>query len=409
MSKQTIVLKTRSYHPCVMLALMASLLCILPGCRTKSQTGSASTEGISERGRGTGGDSAQVERKKIPEPSGAVRIAGVSLDMLQKAKLHYLWSVNLSMGRANEIRQLFYHDGQLFILTDDNVLSVYNGAKGTPRWSVVLGPPKNSCSPAQFYKDRLLFMVGRRFVEVRQKDGQILRNMDIKYSATTSVARSDDKLFVGSSDRRFYALRLRDGVPLWQNFCNGLPIGNIILTNDMVYFVTRDNMLYVSLTEERNLVWKYQADGSVPGVVVDNNQCLLPSADTNLYCFHPQSGDILWRYMAGGPLEELPVLTKKAIYQPVAHKSLICLERQPGDPMGKLRWELPDGYCLLAENGPVSYCMTLRKELTAMSNVTGKALVSFYVPNMDLCARNNEDALIFLASKSGSIVALAPH
>ena len=44
-----------------------------------------------------------------------------------------------------------------------------------------------------------------------------------------------------------------------------------------------------------------------------------------------------------------------------------------------------------------------------MSNVTGKMLLSFYVPNMDLYARNNEDALIFLASESGSIVTLAPN
>ncbi len=144
-------------------------------------------------------------------------------------------------------------------------------------------------------------------------------------------------------------------------------------------------------------------------MIVDNNQCFLPSADTNLYCFDPQRGRTLWRYMAGGSLEELPVLTEKAIYQPVAHKSLVCLERQPNDPAGKLRWELPEGYCLLAENGPVSYCMTLQKELTVMSNVTGKSLLSFYVPNMDLYARNNEDALIFLASTSGSIVTLAPN
>lgn len=408
MFKQTTYSTAGSYRPYIAVILMLSLLCILSGCRSKNQPRSTPVQGAPDRSPGTVGTSTQIESPHIMETTGAARIAGISLDTLEKSNLHGLWSIHLPMGRATEIEQFFYHNGQLFVLTDDNVLSAYDGATGSPHWSQTLASPKISCSPAQFYKDRLLFMAGRTFVEIRQ-DGTILQNIDVKFPVTTSAARSNDKFFVGSSNRRFYALRLRDGVRLWQNFCNDIPIGNITLTSEMVYFVTRDNMLYVSTTDERNLVWKFQAEGPVSGVIVDNNQCLLPSSDTNLYCFHPRRGDILWKYMAGGCLEELPVLTETAIYQPVAHKSLVCLERRPNDPMGKSRWELPDGYCLLAENDNLSYCMTLRKELTVMSNATGKAIISFYVPNMDLYARNNENALIFMASKSGSIVALAPN
>ena len=395
MSKQTSNSTTRSYHLFVAAALQLSILCILSGCRSESQP-------VSPR-------PSQSDSSAVSERTDAIRVAGISLDTLQKADLHYVWSVRLPMGRATEIRQFFYHNGQLFVLTDDNVLYAYDGAKGAPNWTAILAPSKSPCSQAQFYRDRLLFMVGRTFVEVRQEDGEILRTMDLKHSVTTSVARSDDTIYLGSGNRAIYALRHSDGIPLWQNYCKDVPIGNITRTTEMVYFVTRDNMLYVSWMDERRLVWDFKADGPVPGMIVDNNQCFLPSADTNLYCFDPRRGDILWKYMAGGPLEELPVLTQNAVYQPVAHKSLVCLERQPNDPAGKLRWELPDGYCLLAENGPVSYCMTFRKELAVMSNVTGKRLLSFYVPNMNLYARNNEDALIFLASRSGSIVTLAPN
>ena len=379
-------------------ALTFSFLLIFSGCHGKSRPVSPPPEA-----------SSPTESSAISDMSGTLRVAGISLETLKKADLHYVWSSRLPRGRATEIRQFFYHKGQLFVLTDDNMLYAFDGSRGTTNWPASLAPSKRPCSAVQFYQDRLLFMLGRTFVEVRQEDGRILQKLDVRYPVSTSAARSEDKLFVGSSNRRFYALRLKDGIPLWQNSCNDIPVGNITLTTDKVYFTTRDNMLYVSMMNERDLVWKFRAEGPVPGVIVDNNQCFLPSVDTNLYCFDPQRGDTLWKYMAGGSLEELPVLTEKAIYQPVAHKSLVCLERQPNDREGKLRWELPDGYCLLAENGSVSYCMTYRKELALMSNVTGKMLLSFYVPNMNLYARNNEDALIFLASKSGSIVALAPN
>ncbi len=397
MPKQTSNSMTWWYRLFAAAALTLSIPGIFPGCRSESPPVSPSPT------------SSQAESSAVAESAGAIRVAGISLDTLQKADLHYVWSMHLPMGRATQIRQFFYHKGQLFVLTDDNVLYAYDGAKGTPNWTTILSPSKSPCSRAQFYQDRLLFMVGETFVEVRQEDGQILRNMDLKYSVTTSVARSKDKLFIGSGNRVFYALRLKDGIPIWQNACKDIPIGNITLTTDMVFFTTREDMLYVSWMDERRLVWKFKADGPVPGMIVDNNQCFLPSEDTNLYCLDPRRGDILWNYMAGGALEELPVLKQNAIYQPVALKSLVCLERQPNDPQGKLRWELPDGYCLLAENGSVSYCMTLLKEFTVMSNVTGKMILSFYIPNMDRYARNNEDALIFLASQAGSIVTLAPN
>jgi len=398
MPTKTIYSVKRKYWLLILPALALTALSILPGCPRQNQPISPPMETPSE-----------TKSPTISEKPGTARIAGISLETLKKADLHHVWSLRLAMGRANEIRQFFYHNGQLFILTDDNMLYAFDGAKGTSNWATSLATAKQPCSEVQFYQDRLLFMLGRTYVEVRQSDGQILKTMDVKYPISTSAARSDDKLFVGSTNRKFYALKLKDGVDIWQNVCQDVPIGNIILTTNNVYFVTRNNMLYVSAQNERELIWKFEAQGPVPGLLVDGNQCFLPSQDTNLYCLDPRKGTVLWKFMAGGSLEELPVLTEKAIYQSVAHKSLVCLERQPNNPAGKLRWELPNGLCLLAENGAVSYCMTLQKELTLMSNITGKALLSFYVPNMDLYARNNEDALIFLASKSGSLVVLAPN
>jgi outer membrane protein assembly factor BamB len=398
MPQKTIYSIKRMYCLFLLPALTLTALSILPGCRSKSQPVLPPVETSSE-----------TKSPAVSDMPGTVRVAGIPLETLKKADLHYVWSLQLAMGRATEIKQFFYHNGQLFILTNDNVLYAFDGAKGTSNWSTSLAPAQSPFFGVQFYQDQLLFMLGRTFVEVRQSDGQILKTLDVKYPISTSAARSEDKLFVGGTNRRFYALKLKDGVEVWQNVCQDIPIGNIILTTDKVYFVTRNNMLYVSAQIERDLIWKFPAQGPVPGVLVDNNQCFLPSADTNLYCLDPQRGTLLWKFMAGGSLEELPVLTEQAIYQPVAHKSLVCLERQPNNPAGKLRWELPEGLCLLAENGSISYCMTLQKELTLMSNVTGKALLSFYVPNMDLYTRNNEDTLIFLASKSGSIVVLAPN
>ena len=93
----------------------------------------------------------------------------------------------------------------------------------------------------------------------------------------------------------------------------------------------------------------------------------------------------------------------------------MCLERNGqltigsgGLPTPPLRWELKDGYCLLAENGPVSYVMTLDKQLTVMDNTKGEKIKSFYIPNFDIYVCNAEDEMIFMANQDGTILALRP-
>jgi len=373
------------------LCYLAAIAVVLPsvGCRgQKSSVGPSSFETSAADGQ---------------------HVAGIRLEMLRKAGLRLNWPLQLPMGRAQTIKKIFYHNGQLYVINDHNRLYALDADNGIIIWSCDLALPRFSCSAVKYYQDSLLFVLGNTFVQVRETDGKILKRMELDFPVSTSIARNADQLFVGSTNNRFYALRFSDGIPLWQSLCPDEPLGVVAIYQDKIFFAARDNVLYVSKTDQRQLVWKAQTAGLLAGVLVDNQQCFLPSADTALYCFEPDTGTELWKYLAGGSLAEMPTLTRTAIYQPIQHSALVCLERYPDSPNGKVRWELPDGYCLLAENGSVSYVMTLNKELTLMNNITGKRIMSFYVPRMNLYARNGETALIFLASREGTIVALKPE
>jgi len=339
------------------------------------------------------------------------RVAGIPLAMLDKAGLQVAWLQKLPLGCAESVERIFHHQGRLFVLDDHNRLYALDARQGTIAWSQDLAAARLPCSPVYYYQDSMLFVLGNTFVQVRCSDGMIQQTMEIKYPVSTSVARTDELIFVGSTNGRFYALRSTDGIPIWQSLCADEPLGSVAIYQDKVYFVTKDNTLFVSATNDRQAAWpSYTANGTLVGAVVADEQCLLPSGDTTLYCFDSGDGSMRWKYLAGGSLAELPVLTPTAIYQPVEHMSLLCLERQiePHQKQGQLRWKLPDGACLLAENGTATYAMTLNRELTLMDNITGQQKLSFYVQNMDIYARNSETAMIFLASRTGTFLALKP-
>jgi len=344
-----------------------------------------------------------------PAANEMTRVAGIPLKMLDKADLRVNWLISkLAMGRGQRFERIFYHNGQLYLTDNSNKLYALDGAKGILRWTQSLGDSRGHCQPVEFYQDRLLVVLDKTYMELSESDGRILHKVQLKFSPTTSAARTKDRVFVGSDNRRFYALRREDGVTLWHSVQPDEPVGRVAVSQGNVYFACKNGTLYVSRTDKREKVWQAATNGEVRGVVIGNGQCFLPSTDTALYCFRTKSGTPMWKYLTGGALLEPPILTERFAYQAVKLSSLLCMDRRPSTDQGAVKWELPNGYCMLAENGSVSYAMTLNKELTLMNNDTGKRVISFYVPDMDLYARNNEDSLIFLADKEGMILSLRP-
>ncbi len=374
----------KSFFNLIPAIVLISLIVVGPGCQTQPQTTDAESMAI----------------------SGPV---GVSEEILTKAGLNFVWSANLNMGRASDIKQVFYHNSKLYVLNNRNILWALDGRTGAIEWSRVLAGPNLHCSPVQYYQNSLFFLMGNTFIQINDK-GHTIKKLQVNpnYPASTSAARSENYLYLGSLNKRFYCLKIDNGIAHWQNRCNREPVGTITLTSDKVYFVTADNWLYVSAATERDLAWKFQAAGELPGVIVDNDQCLLPSADTALYCFDPETGKMLWKHLCGGSLFDMPVITSDSIYQPVGHSSLLCLDRYPGKKNGSVRWVLDEGLALLAQHNNLSYVLTRNQEITVMDNKLQQRKMSFYLPDVDLFARNNEDAMILLASRSGKIIALKP-
>jgi len=351
-------------------------------------------------GAETGGGSRSAGWASAPRAA-----AELPREKLSRAGLAIKWEIQFPLARKQQIDRIFYRDGQLYVLTDGNALYALAGDKGTFSWQTSLGSATSRCSQANYYQDRLLFAVGKTFVEVRCSDGAIVQRLEQQSAITTTPARTGEWLFLGNENKIFQCLRLANGVPLWSAVCPEAPTANVALSGDYVYFITREGTLYVSSVHERLLIWRIETPGPGPGFVIDNNQCFIPSADTALYALDARTGEPIWpRYLAGGHFTEAPVVTTDAVYQSVARGGLLCLNRADGS----LRWRLQKGRCLLAENGSISYAMTVDDELAVMNNKDGKRVLSFYLPGFGLYVRNNQDPMIFLANAAGAVAALEP-
>lgn len=337
------------------------------------------------------------------------RVGGILLDTLDEAGLHVAWSTRVPMGRADQIKTLFYRNGRLYAVDAQNYLYAMAGDTGAFLWSVSLGQPEASCSLPSQYQDRLLFVVGNSVAEVRETDGSLTlpeKQLELDFPVSTTVVRNEDYLFAGGADRRFYCLKLPSGVAVWTSVCPGDPTGTIALHDKKVYFACSDHVVYVSQADARQLVWKRGTAGLMPGVVIADDKCYVPSEDTALYCFDAQTGVMPWpKVLTGGRLTELPALTGETIYQPRWQAGLLCINREDGS----VRWDLADGSALLAEAAGRAYVKTLNEELVVLDHTNGKVLVSFLVGDLGMHAVNTEDQRIFLGSRAGVLVTLEPN
>ena len=335
----------------------------------------------------------------------AQRIAGVPPEMLTRAHLDVDWPFSdLLVDDSDRVTQLFYHRGQLFVYSRNGLLFALDAENGNINWAKVLPYSGMDQPPVSYFENTLAILMGNTYVELRLADGEYTNQMELPFDVSTSVARNDVNLFAGDNKMRFYAVRLQDAVPMWRSVCKTSPTGRVAINDRFAYFTTVADRLVVTDIDTGRIAWEADITGRLCGLVLDRNELFIPSQNTSLYCLDSTSGERRWKVLCGGVLEELPTVMPDLVYQHVAQKSLLCLERQSG----QLVWELPLGKTLLARNGDHSYVITLDNELTLMNNATGQRVVSFFLRNVTLHTTNLEDSRIFLASPQGDILTLRP-
>ena len=340
-----------------------------------------------------------------PQQSSSPTVAGIPLEILDKADLRVQWFfADLPLDRADRLVQMFIHRDQLFVLNNLGKLYALDTQTGAINWTRSLSGTPVSAVPVSVFDDHLILLVGNTCYQVRLNNGSVAHQTTFDFDVTTSVARWQDRLFLGARNKRFYCVRLADRVAVWQSVCPAPPLGTVAIDRDRVYFVTRDNTLYVSSAQNRELLWKAHAVDQLTGVFIDRNQCFMPSYDTALYCLEARTGKLLWKFLAGGRLTQLPVLAEEFVYQPIEHGGLVCLNRSDGSVL----WQLKGGKSYLTHNGPTTYAVTHDRTLAIMDQPSARRLASFYRHNFSLYAPSPHDPTLLLATAGGDILALRP-
>jgi outer membrane protein assembly factor BamB len=200
------------------------------------------------------------------------------------------------------------------------------------------------------------------------------------------------RVFVGSSDRRLYALRAEDGSALWSFETLG-PVQSEPLydpTEDVVYFGSNDGALYKLRAVDGSLVFRFDTRGEVRRrPALENGVLYFVNASDSLFAADAATGKMKW-YQPRTPAFGMevaayagPALGTRFVYVSYSDGLVMAYDKQNGAEM----WPTVD---LAAE----------------AEQITGETPRYLDVDATPVMGRIDGDEVVFVASYAGGVFAL---
>ena len=229
-------------------------------------------------------------------------------------------------------------------------------------------------------------------------------------------AVSDDVIYFGADDRRFYALNARNGTPLWMNdkAMNGYKTSPLVV-NNRVYSMPIDGSFYAFDTRNGEIIWstlvgkisesspavgegiivfgtdggtivaldssngreKWRYDAGVSDIrsspAIAGGTVFIGSNDGSVYAFAADKGTLKWKYSTRDNVESSPSVKNGVVYVGSRDSSFFALDASTG----KEKWKFQNSGPVVsppAISSDVVYFGTRNNFIYGLDANTGKIL-----------------------------------
>jgi eukaryotic-like serine/threonine-protein kinase len=180
--------------------------------------------------------------------------------------------------------------------SDGRVYSI-DATKGTQNWVYPLSGELTPLIGGMVLKNDRLYFGGSngKVYCIDAKTGDTIWNTPFATGDRVwGTGITDDRtLYIGSYDKKLYALNLADGTEEWHYTTGGSITNQPILKNGILYFGSFDRYFYAIDTETHNLVWKSSEQAKLwywANPVMADKVIFAPNMDGKVYSFNISDG-----------------------------------------------------------------------------------------------------------------------
>lgn len=231
------------------------------------------------------------------------RISQPTFQLYDLLNGHSLWKIK---GNGVFAEPMVAGDNVYYVDINDR-LCCRSLIDGSERWKVKLDAQSHT-TPA-FGNGLVVVGDDEGKVYAVNSAAKIVWNFSTESAIRADIVVADETVYVGSTDRSFYAINLADGKEQWKFVSGGRIYNAAAVSADRVVFGGTDHKVYCLDRQEGGLLWTFTAKsiiGTAP--LIANDKVFVGSLDKNLYVLDLKSGKLLWSYEAKGRIRTNPVV-----------------------------------------------------------------------------------------------------
>lgn len=237
--------------------------------------------------------------------------------------------------------------------------------------------------------EKSVYVATRKLGEDGSEAGAAIRAMD-KSTGLTLWARDyarpfasaltvdRDRIYAGSADGSFYALKSESGEVTWkaptQDVVRGLPL----VTDQIIYFGSDDGALRAVEKSSGKELWKLQTTGRIAGrAVIDSDNLYFGSGDGFAYSVKSDTGRLRWRSRTGAAIEASVTLVGDRLLVASFDNFIYAINPENGDRIWKQRMDSRITAQPMVEGDAVLIAPLHSNRLIILLNSDGRPVSSF--------------------------------
>ena len=329
-------------------------------------------------------------------------------ELLKRARLQIVWQTELLLEKGESLKDLHILGNRIYALSNRNYVISLDVKKGSMIFERSFAPTGSRIIGLELYNDTLFSVIASELIEVNLEFGTERNTKRLDFAVVCPPAINSSYIYLSGTDERIHTLRSGDKVQVFEVAAdNDSTITSIIADEDFIVFGTETGNVVSITSDGPTRLWQFDAAGGIAGPIVrDKNSLFFASKDTNVYrvdIVDSKNKEFVWKYQTAAVLDRAPRVSEKIVYQHVAYKGLIAINKENG----KLVWEVPGGIDLLAEATDKAYVIAQGK-LVVMDNKNAKHLYSVNFAGVTKHSANMTDSNIYIANNAGRIACLKP-